>query len=68
MNAEGTKFSLYDLVSDLPQITVVDVGALPMAGEPEIYAPLIKAGKARLIGFEPDKEGCRQLKKIRRTT
>jgi FkbM family methyltransferase len=62
MNAEGTKFSLYDLVSDLPQITVVDVGALPMASEPEIYAPLIKAGKARLIGFEPDKEGCRQLK------
>lgn len=45
-------FSILELFDDLPSVCVVDVGASPLDGEPP-YQPLMNAGLARLIGFEP---------------
>lgn len=56
-----TNFSFYDIVPDLPPLTVVDVGALPLDGLPEVYSPLLERGKVRLIAFEADQAGCVKL-------
>ncbi|MCC6467701.1 MAG: FkbM family methyltransferase [Alphaproteobacteria bacterium] len=41
-------------ILDLPvAIKVVDIGANPIDGEPP-YAPLLKAGRAEVVGFEPN--------------
>lgn len=51
---------LFDLLSDTPQIEILDIGAA-LSGEVPAYAELIKSGKARLTGFEPDLEKCNEL-------
>lgn len=56
-----SSFNLHDLIPDVPLITIVDIGALMMEGESEPYSGLVEAGRARLVGFEPDAEGCRRL-------
>lgn len=56
-----TDFSFYDIVPDLPSLTVVDVGALPIDGLPEIYSRLLERGKVRLIAFEADQSACVKL-------
>lgn len=56
-----TDFSFYDIIPDLPSLTVVDVGALPLEFAPEIYSPLLKRGKVNLIAFEADQAGCEKL-------
>ncbi len=45
---------LTTLFSDLPRMTVVDVGANPVHVPP--YAALLAAGGCRVIGFEPQKD------------
>lgn len=49
-------------------ITVLDIGASSLGNQPVgddaefDYKPLIEAGKARLIGFEPDSRECQKLR------
>jgi FkbM family methyltransferase len=51
------------VLADLPvrAVTIVDVGASPLAGETEPYAPLLRAGRAQITGFEPDAQALQQL-------
>lgn len=53
-------FSLADVVSDVPTIRVVDVGASPIDGHPP-YQALLDAGRANVIGFEPDPDQFKTL-------
>lgn len=41
-------------------VQVVDIGANPIDGEPP-YLPLLQAGRARLVGFEPNREALAEL-------
>ena len=44
------------------RINVLDVGALELeGGTPAPYEELVNAGHARVVGFEPDAEGCEIL-------
>jgi FkbM family methyltransferase len=56
-----TDFSLYDLWPDLPPLEIVDVGAYEDPFDPSRHAALAQAGRARIIGFEPNLEGCLRL-------
>jgi len=58
---EMLKFSLYELLPDLPPIEVLDVGANTLHGQRPPYLDLVLAGRARVTGFEPDLRGCVQL-------
>lgn len=40
---------------DLPDIAIVDVGANPLTGKAP-YQPLLDAGAASVVGFEPAPE------------
>lgn len=57
----NTDFSFVEIVPDLPPLIVVDVGALPLDGTAEIYAPLMDRGKVVLNAFEANDEGCSKL-------
>jgi FkbM family methyltransferase len=52
------RFSLCELLPELPTIEVIDIGALDMAGQEPLHGPLVAAGRARVTGFEPDLAGC----------
>jgi protein O-GlcNAc transferase len=56
-----TPFTLYELFPDLPPITVLDLGAFDDMKYPAVYAGLVEAGQARILGFEPDLTGCLRL-------
>jgi FkbM family methyltransferase len=56
-----TTFSLYELVPGLPPVSVLDIGALDHPAYPPRHAELVAAGRARVIGFEPDADGCAEL-------
>ncbi len=58
---EMPKFSLCELLGDLPRIEVLDVGAIEPLGQEACYEGLVRAGRARVTGFEPDPAGCAQL-------
>ncbi len=45
-------------------INILDVGAIDNPGDPAPYHALAKRGRARIVGFEPDKEGCARLNNI----
>src|SRR5579871_5594002 len=47
-------FSLTEIVSEVPPITIVHVGASILPNMREAYANLVKDGYARVIGFEPN--------------
>jgi FkbM family methyltransferase len=53
-----------DLLATLPvaALTVVDVGASSLGNETEPYASLVRAGRARVTGFEPDAAALSQLR------
>lgn len=55
------EFSLYELMADLPPIEIIDVGAFDLVSHPPPYAALVRAGRARLVGFEPYPQGVTQL-------
>lgn len=52
-----------DVLAGLPvaALTIVDVGASPLGEETEPYAPLLRAGRGQVIGFEPDAQALQQL-------
>jgi len=52
--------ALLDLLP-VQAVTIVDVGASPLGNEAEPYAPLVRAGRARVTGFEPDQQALQQL-------
>lgn len=54
-------FSLFELLPETAPIEIVDVGAFDLVNHPPIYTPLVQAGRARLIGFEPYPQGASQL-------
>lgn len=47
--------SLYEILEDLPNLRVIDVGASPIDDEPR-YMPLHRQGRVELVGFEPDEQ------------
>ena len=50
------------LFSDSPcMINVLDVGAIGIKGKDAPYDKLVRHGRARIIGFEPDAAGCDKL-------
>lgn len=51
--------SLTALFPEPFQLTILDVGAA--LGERPSYQSLVEAGRARIIGFEPDAKACEQL-------
>jgi FkbM family methyltransferase len=59
--APVTAFSLYELHPEQPAIEVLDLGAVEDPLWPPLYAKLMQAGRARVVGFEPHLEGCLRL-------
>jgi protein O-GlcNAc transferase len=53
-----TKFSLFELLPDLPMLEILDVGAAALIDQAPCYADLVNAGHGRVTGFEPDLAGC----------
>ncbi len=53
--------SILDILPEPPTIDVVDIGANPIDGDPT-YKPLLDAGIARVVGFEPIPEVLGALK------
>jgi FkbM family methyltransferase len=45
--------SFVALTGESPRQKIVDIGARHISGEP-VYAPLLRAGNASIVGFEPD--------------
>lgn len=58
------RFSLIDLFPDIDPVKIVDIGALFIGVEESPYGDLVRDGKAEIIGFEPDREGCDKLNRI----
>lgn len=55
-------FSILELLPPPPpKIQVVDVGAQWDPGSPDVYLPLVRAGCAAVIGFEPLQQECDRL-------
>lgn len=55
-------FSFFDMFGrSVGTIRVVDVGAMWVGWEYVPYRALLKAGKASVVGFEPDESECRKL-------
>lgn len=52
-------WSMLELLPEGHRINVLDVGAA--LNETPPYQPLVDAGRARIIGFEPDAHECEQL-------
>ena len=53
-----SQFSLTQVIPDIPTVNVVDIGAMSWGAGEEPYAPLLRLDKAKVIGFEPNKEEC----------
>ncbi len=53
-------FSIFALDDALPAVKVVDIGANPIDGDPP-YAPLLRAGQAEVVGFEPNRDALAVL-------
>lgn len=54
-------FSLLELLPESTRFNIIDVGASFNPGEPAPYQGFVDAGKARVIGFEPDQAECERL-------
>lgn len=52
--------SFVELTGESPEQKVVDIGARHINGSP-VYAPLLKAGNAVVVGFEPDAGAIAEL-------
>ncbi|MFT5197421.1 MAG: FkbM family methyltransferase [Planctomycetota bacterium] len=62
-------FALSSIFEDLPELRLLDIGASPIDGDPP-YKDIFDAGKADLVGFEPDPDQFQALLdlKLRRAT
>ena len=49
------------LLPDFETVNIVDIGAMALGSEREPYRPLISAGRARVVGFEPNAAECEKL-------
>jgi FkbM family methyltransferase len=59
--------SIYDFLPEAlrgQMIEIVDIGASPIDGDPT-YKPLLAAGRARVIGFEPNPAALAELQKLK---
>jgi FkbM family methyltransferase len=55
-------FPIAEAVPGLPRLTIVDVGAMDIGETGSLaWQPLVDAGLARVIGFEPVEAECRRL-------
>lgn len=54
-------FDLFELVELQSTLEIVDVGAA--MGETPVYQGMVNAGRARVVGFEPNQEECERLSK-----
>lgn len=54
-------WSLLDFFPEKVEISILDIGAA--LGEQPSYQPLVNAGRARIIGFEPNAVECERLNK-----
>jgi len=54
-------FPFSELLDGLPTIKVIDIGAAPAEGAEDVYAPLVRRGLARVVGFEPIDDACDAL-------
>jgi FkbM family methyltransferase len=57
----GRTQSLADILEIKPMLSIVDVGASPLDGQGAWCHALLAAGRARLIGFEPDPNALLEL-------
>ena len=58
------QFSLTEVIPDILTVNVVDIGAMSLGAGDEPYAPLLRLDKAKVIGFEPNKEECEKLRAL----
>ena len=56
--------SLHDLIGQSRRIKVVDIGANPIDGSPP-YAGLLRAGRADVVGFEPNPAALARLQSMK---
>ncbi len=55
-------FSILDLLNgNRPLVSIVDAGAMKLDAAAEVYHPLVQAGVARVLGFEPVAAECEKL-------
>lgn len=54
-------FDIFQVIPRPATIKIVDVGAMALGGVQDPYAPLLQAGIAKVIGFEPVPEECAKL-------
>jgi FkbM family methyltransferase len=47
--------SIFAILDGLPAVKIVDIGANPIDGDPP-YAALLRAGRADVVGFEPNRD------------
>ena len=60
-------FSILEILNgQRPTISIVDAGAMMVGDGQEIYHPLIRAGLAQVLGFEPVQSECAKLNACRR--
>ena len=56
----ATMLGFKELTGTEPKIKIVDIGANPIDGEAP-YSPLVRAGLAHVVGFEPNPEALAKL-------
>ena len=59
-------FNILELISPCPPIKVIDIGAMAIGDE--IYTPLVRAGVAKIVGFECVQAECDKLNAMSRGT
>ena len=52
------------ITSENPRQKIVDIGAYQIAGDPP-YGPLLRAGNAELVGFEPNRDALAKLNQMK---
>ena len=52
--------SFLSLTSENPRQKIIDIGAYQIAGDPP-YGPLLRAGNAEIVGFEPNRQALAKL-------
>lgn len=58
-------FDIRELIPQpLPTFKLVDVGAMHLGADKDVYSPLLKVFPTRLIGFEPVEAECRKLQAL----
>ncbi len=56
--------SFLSATSENPRQKIVDIGAYQIAGDPP-YGPLLRAGNAEIVGFEPNREALAKLDEMK---